>query len=340
MNLSYTSLHHIDHHSQEIEQIAIVEQNDNLREYINQLMEEITSTGSKRSFEFRSDHTEIRGSIKMFLEGQYVEASEINASRLLSVELKAQAQIRQLGVDIQKGSLFQAVLSNEDSTMIIISKADHNKFMDEDDFSLRKGLPWDKRVFKAFLVLLDSVGDPSEIYVFDTTKKVAKYWWDRYLELEEKYTDEYNTKQSLGALDSKIFNTIKRKYPADHTILRNSTIGYFRNEEDFDLNEYVDRMMRGYNPVAVDFPLDKVIERTLDLPNKWNFDSQFPIEKKAINKRVVEDKIPLTEDMELLLKDHIKNLSGKVSSYKDAEGNKFIQIKSDIGYERFKTADQ
>lgn len=339
MNLKYTSLHIIDHHTETADNVEIANQSQELKQYVIRLMEEITKNNSHKKFDFRSDNTEVRNAINFFLNGKESEAAEINALRLLDVELKAQDKIKHLNRDIQKGSLFQAVFSTEEETLVIISKADHNKFLDEIDFSLKNGLPWEKRVFKAFLVRIDNQNTPTEIYVFDTTKKIARYWWDAYLELEETYTDKYNTETSMDILDKKIFNTLKVKHPADHTILRNATIGYFRSEDSFDLNHYLDSVFRNYISVSDDLPLDGLIQKIEELPARWKFDSQFEIQKDCITKRQV-NKVHLTPKIELVLKDHIPNLSEIITTVKDAEGKKFIQIQSEEGYERFKTNNQ
>lgn len=337
MNITFTSLHQIDHSSDEIKEIDILTQSADLARYTDRLINEITSSTNKRQFEFKSDTTEVRIALSKYLAENFEEAAEINSNRLLDVEKVAQSKIAHLDKVIQKGSLFQAVLSGSDSTTIIISKADHNQFLDEVDFTLKNGLPWEKRIFKAFLVEFQG-NNPINIYVYDTTNRMARYWWDSYLELEEKFTDTHNTKTSLDVLDKKVFNKIKKEFPADHTILRNSAIGYFRNKEEFELGEFLDETLREYRPVDPNFPKDKTISTIEELPEKWGFDSRFGIKKEEIKKRQV-NKIPLSEKIELVLKDHIDDLSNIITSEQDVEGNKYIKIKSDSGYERFKKSN-
>lgn len=334
MSIIFTSLHQIDHSTNEIKEIDISTESDDLNQYTNRLINEITTSTNKRQFEFKSDTTEVRIAISKFLDENYDEAVEINSKRLLDVEKIAQSKIAHLNKVIQKGSLFQAVLKDSNETTIIISKADHNKFIDEVDFTLKNGLPWEKRIFKAFLVKFNNA-DTKNLYVYDTTNRMARYWWDSYLELEEKFTDTHNTKTSLDVLDKKVFNKIKKDYPADHTVLRNSTIGYFRNKEEFELEEYLNDTFQEYEPIDSKFPKDKTISTIKELPEKWGFDSRFGIQKQEIKKRQV-NKIALTEKIELVLKDHINDLSNIITSEKDTEGNKYIKIKSDSGYERFR----
>ncbi len=334
MNIKFTSLHQVDHNLKEIRNIDVNNQSDDLKNYTNRLIDEITKSNNKRNFEFKSDTTEVRNAIDKFLDAEYETGAKINADRLLNIEIEAQEKIDHLNIKIQKGSLFQAVIKNNIETYVIISKADHNQFLDEVDFTLKTGLPWEKRIFKAFLVKMAN-GQPTEIFVYDTTNRMARYWWDNYLELKEKYTDTHNTKTSLNVLDSKIFNPIKKKFPSDHTIIRNSAIGYFRNNTEFELNEFVNQTLENYTPINPDFPIEKIVTKTKELPEKWKFDARFNIQKKEINKKQ-SNRIPLTEKIELILKDYIIDLDNVIEAEKDAEGVKYIKIKTDVGYERFK----
>ena len=334
MDITFTSLHLIDHSIDNINEIDISTQSEDLGRYIDKLIIEITASTIKRQFKFKSDTTEVRIALSKYLDENFEDAAKINSNRLLDVEKLAQSKIAHLGKVIQKGSLFQAVLSDNGFTTIIISKADHNQFLDEVDFTLKNGLPWEKRIFKAFLVRFKE-NNPVSIYVYDTTNRMARYWWDSYLELEEKFTDTHNTKTSLDVLDKKVFNKIKNKFPTDHTILRNSTIGYFRNNIEFDLGEFLKATFREYRPVDSNFPMEIIISNIEALPEKWNFDSRFSIKKEEIKKRQV-NKISLTEKIDLVLKDYIKDINKIITPEMDFEGNKYIKIKSDSGYERFK----
>lgn len=336
MEIKFTSLHQINHELDEIKEIDISNQSADLSRYTSRLIDEITKSNNKRQFEFKSDTTEVRTAIKEFIEQKFKSAAKINSDRLLDVEKKAQERINHLNKKIQKGSLFQAVLAENDHTTIIISKADHNKFLDEVDFTLKNGLPWEKRIFKAFLVTFNGTQtEPTEIYVYDTTNRMAKYWWDEYLELQEKYTDTHNTQTSLDILDKKVFNKMKKDYPADYTILRNSTIGYFRNRDEFEMDNYLEETFENYNPVDNNFPKDNYVAKIKELPDKWKFDKRFGIKKEEIKKRKI-NKIRLTDKIELVLKDYIDNIENIITTEEDPEGNKYIKIKSEMGFEMFK----
>ena len=333
MNIIFSSLHQIDHFNETISKKEISEYSADLNRYVEKVFDEIVKSNSKRKFQFRSDTTEVRTAIQNIITGNYDSGSEVNASRLLKIEKDAQEKIAHLNIKIQKGSLFQAYLEQDEKTFILC-KADHNDFLDEIDFSLRKGLPWEKRIFKAILVKFNSDDTVNEVFIYDTNNRISKYWWYDYLELEEQYTDTHNTKTALETIDRKIFTLIKKDFPADYMILRNSAVGYFRNNEEFDMNRFIETTMQSYHPVDENLQLEKIIQKTRELPDKWGFDNRFEIKKEEIKKRIVT-KVPLTNSIDLVLNDHITNMRDLIDTEVDSQNNKWVKIKSDEGYKYF-----
>jgi len=334
VDIEYIALHHIDHENEIINAVNIDKQSKALSIYIEKLIKDIEDKKSRRSFIFESDTTEVRTAISKMLSGEYEEATEINAKRLLKTELEAQVKISMLNTRIQKGSLFQVIVKlNETSKMIIIGKADHNDFLDESDFSIHKGLPWEKKIYKSFLAITDNVGDIKKVLVSDTGSAITKYWWSSFLELTEVRTDSVNTKKFLEMIDKKILDKIKIEYPADHTILRNSVIGYFRSESDFDLEVMYSRIFESYPPINEALDIENIRSKIKAIPENYNLDSKFKIDKKMIKKRSFL-KVELNEGIELLLNGGPSLES--ISTMEDNEGNKYITIKSEEGYNRFK----
>jgi hypothetical protein len=176
--------------------------------------------------------------------------------------------------------------------------------------------------------------------VYDTNFKLSKYWWREFLELSESYTDSYNTKTALDVLDRKIFNQIKKDFPSDHTILRNSSIKYFRSQNNFELTDYVSDVFENYKPIDPAFPRDDIVNRVVGLPERWGFDNSFAIIKEDISQRMVTNKIMLTEQIDLILNDYIENIGSVIVSDKEKDGKKYIKIYSENGYERFKSGKQ
>lgn len=334
ISIQHTSLHHIDHLKVKAEKIDISDQGKALTKYIRRLIKEISTSSNRRSFVFQRDSTEVRTTINGFIQKDYSTGTKSNADRLLVVEQEAQQAISQLKVKIPQGSLFQAIIVENNLTKIIISKADHSEYLDEKDFLVHKGLPWKKRVFKAVLITLKGDKSIDSVFVFDTNSTMAKYWWQTFLELKDKHTNTHNTVTSLKMLDLKVFNPIKTKHPADHMILRNSAVGYFRTKEEFELKDFIDTIFTNYQPIDQKLSKEKMIAKTSELPERWNFDTRFKIKKDKINQRIV-NKVVLTESIDLVIKDYLPHLSNDIVAEKDNEGNKYIKIRTDAGYDRF-----
>lgn len=295
-------------------------------------------TSSKRMFYFRSETTQVRQAINLMISEQFDQGSKINAERLLEIEKIAQEKMN-LNVEIQKGSLFQTIFRENDTIKIIICKADHSEYLDEADFVLHKGLPWKKKVFKSIMIELAASSSVIEsISVYDTNSSMSKYWWQDYLELTEKYTDSENTKRALHSIDNKIFKPLEKKHPADYVTLRNSMVGYFRRKEEFDVNDFVENILEGYQPFDEELSIDTLKTKVLEMPMrevKREFDYRFYIDRAAINKRTLKTTVELNQGIELVL-EGVESLNSLVKPDVDDEGNKYVKIRTtDKGYRYF-----
>ena len=335
MEILFTSLHQIDHASNSLKEIEIKEYGNDLTDYVNRIISEIVERTSKQEFRFKRDTTEVRGVISEFLIGNY-DGKETIAKRLIDVEKSTQEEITNLNTEIQRGSLFQAHLKESESSTIIIIKADQQQFLTSDEFNLKQGLPWEKKIFKAFLARIED-NIVVETFVYDTSTRPSVYWWDKFLELEEVNTPSYNTRKALKLLDNKVFNPIKKKFKADHTAIRNKAVGYFQTQTTFEMKSFLDIVINDYKPVDQDFPKTETIQKIKNLPEKFKFDSQFPIATEEIKARKIQNNIQLSKRMELILKENIPELDSTVTSFLDTEGRKYIKIRTDTGYDHFKS---
>ena len=131
--------------------------------------------------------------------------------------------------------------------------------------------------------------------------------------------------------DPDAFSKIKSEFPADHTIIRNSAISYFRTKDEFEINDFLSETFNNYSPIDPNLTnrkIDDFKNNAKELPQRWGFDNRFTIEKKEVKKRVVNT-IQLTDSIDLVLKDYIPNLKDSIKSEIDNEGTKWVKIKSD-----------
>jgi len=217
---------------------------------------------------------------------------------------------------------------------IVISKADHSTILDEIDFQLHHGLPWDKKTFKAMSAKF-SGGTIDLVNIYDTNPQMTKYWWYDFLELERIYDDTHNTKTSLDALELKLFDPIKKNYRLDHNVLRNSAIGYFRSKPEFEVEDFIETVLKDYEPYDNNLKIDTLISKVRAFPEKYKFDQRFDISKDDIRKRMTQV-FHLRANLDLVLREPVNRISDIVERYRDDEGNPFIKIGIDeIAYNQF-----
>ena len=328
MNILYASLNHINHISSSIKNVKI-DHSESLKEYTEKLLIEITESPKRRQYLFTSSKSEIRNVLEdIVIDNDRGRSIKLAAKRLLNKEKEAQEALKskKLKVEILKGSLFQAYIEVEGKESIIICKADHTEFLDENSLTVRSGLPWDKKIFKAALVRLKKGIIQEEVDVLDAN--LSKYWWREFLELEEKHTDSYNTEKSMEHFDNRIFNSIRKKHPSDYQILRNSFVGYYRNNEIFEVEDFIDSLFSNYEPEDKTLNIDSLVAKIRSLPEKLGFDKTFNISKADIKKRMRE-KVKISEAIDLLLKTDIPNFKKTLSSGKTQSGQMYLQILTD-----------
>lgn len=332
MEILKTSIHKIDHFNSRVDLLTEVSGSE-IEEYLSRLISDINGESSKRKFRFRSNTTEVRSQLPLMLDGKFEEASSTIVNRLLPIESKVQDDIAHLGIEIQKGSFIQILIEDSNYYKIILSKADHSEFLDEkDNYNLHSGLPKKKKVFKAILINILKNKEVDEIFVYDTNAKISEYWWSTFLELDEVYTDSENSSKSFKSIDS-VLSKIKKDYKADHNYVRNATITYYRSHQEFDLNNYVDSILKEYTPVDPNFPVSELVDKIEKLPEKKGFDHRFSIISKEIGAKI-SNKINLLPGMELHI-NGVENLEDVVDRGLEDDNRKFIKIYSDKGYESF-----
>lgn len=335
MNITSVTLHQIDQSRNELVVPEVGDSSDGLNHYIDSLIKDIFESGRHRDYEFQSDTKEVCAALGRIVNGaDFATESQVVAARLLQSELDAQSGINHLLHSIPKGSLVQALVSDDDGkTAIVISKADHTEILDEVNFEERRGLPIHKKVFKAALISFDGKKVVESVKVYETGS--AKYWWGTFLELNEKRSDSFNTKTALEKLDDKVLKPLKKPYPADYIILRNSTIGYFRTKSEFELSGFSDALLKDYKPVAENFPTEKVRKSMEKLHEDGQFDRRFGIDATQIAKRRIPTPVWLRPDVKI---EFLGDLSARQmgTRFTDNEGNKFVKIRVDeTGYQFF-----
>jgi hypothetical protein len=341
MNTPQLKIFKIDIHQQEAEPIEHTFGED-FNTYLDGLVNIIITGSSGRNYRFDSDTTEVRSQIaKINSESNFSDIATVIVSRLLKKEQEAQKKMMKLNVEIQRGLVVQAVITESDVKRFVICKADHTDFLNETNFEISKGLPLKKKVFKAFVCTINDDLSVSNVLVYDTNQDGTNYWWNEFLELSKVYTDEDNTENAFEAIDKTVLSKIKKTHSQDYMNLRNSTVRYFRASESFDMEEFLDTAIGNYEPFDAGLDVEDIKSKIRELPSKPRtpFDEQFTIVKSKIKAKFLST-IPLTSQIELHLKEDIPNIESIITAEKGADGSRYVKIKSDSGYQYFAERQQ
>lgn len=337
MNIRSICIHQIDTENSQIAHIEKQHFGVAFDNYLNGLIRIITDGGSGRSFNFERNTTEIRALIPKICaceNHEFQSIAETAAKRLLSCEQAVKQRMEKLKVEIHKGIFVQAVIENEGRIHYVICKAENSEFLNDFNYELTKGLPIKKRVFKAFITNFEAPDEVGGILVYDTNATLSKYWWKDFLELSEVYTDKHNTTTAFDAIDKSVFTKMKKESPQDYVYLRNSAVRYFRAKEDFDMQDFLDNAIGDYQPYSEKVDVKELKRKIQELPESKKFDERFSIVREEIKAKFI-NRIPLTPQIDLHLKEDVFNIENIITAEQDPDGTKFVKIRSDEGYKFF-----
>lgn len=324
------TLHKIDH----INRVATLlkpKQSSNLNDYILDIIAKAESPDEKRIYSFPTGSLIAPAIGEMLYETKFEERANFNSSRLLTIELNTQATYK--FTEIQRGILIQAVVDQEDFVCVVIAKADFSEYLGEkSDFQEEQGLPINRKIFKAFCSRYNKKQELQDIYIFDPHN--TKYWWREFFELEQANTDESNTEKAFDSIDNVLYR-YKEKYPADHNILRNMTVGYFKAAgKIFSMSDFKSQVIQNHTATIEEFPLTEIVSKLDNLTEACKFDGQFEVVPKVITARKLREVIPLNDKIDLHIKEYVENLKTDIQPVL-IHGEKGIQIRTESGYKIF-----
>lgn len=333
LQIHNTSAFILDIEKKELSQLEVAESDEDYLRFVHGIVHEV-STQDGRQFVVNSEHTEVLSIINGILDGtQEFEEVKVIAERLLRVEIDAQEQIAKLGKQLHEGLLIISHITDRGTEKIIICKAETLSYIERTTFTQQDGFPIKKKIFKSAQIVFDESHEITDILINDINDTIPRYWWDGFLELSKKYDDEENTKRAFTMIDSKVLTKIKKESNPDYWNLRSTTIHYFRSNDEFDIDDYIEKCFNRYTPEFEDLDLNKFKDTIRELPRKQNFDTRFSLVRKAITAKV-KSTIKLEENIDLVLKGEVH--SGTIEGFVNGNQEKGIFIKTSKGYEEFK----
>lgn len=340
MDLITNYLYKVDIRTESVEKKEFHD-SQHLKDYVMNVIHKVTDSVGDREYQFKDTAITMKTWLNEIIsQAATEETHEAIAKRLMAEETSTQEKIEHLGKEIQKGMLiisYARMTASEKK--IIISKADYDEFIEETTGELKTGLATKKKIYKAFVAnvsLVDGEDKITKLTTYDTNTTMAKYWWEDFLELEVVRKNDINTKNAFEAIEHEILNPLQNHHKQDYLHLWNLTLGYFRAEGEFNIDHYRDEIIGRYQPFDEGVSVADLQAKCEELPQKRNFDRRFEKDLKGIKGKKLKKTLILTNEIALIIKDTIPNLQETLQAYKTPEGEKFLMIKSDSGYEYVK----
>lgn len=336
MKIIFNSIRVIDYINEKIHNINIPK---TFNEYVVDLITHINSNENVRAYKTTSNSTEVISCVLNILstisnenlsnEDCIIRKNDIIAQRLLRTEKEAQTRVSNMNINVKKGSLIQALIFDEfkNTYLYLLAKVEHSDFIDDYDFSFKTGFSKDKKtIWKSCLIdLCNPDADVFDVKVYSDTK--AKYWSEKFLELEEVISDELNTVNAFKAIDNILSRNVKKDFKKDYTIIRNTFISYFKSNEHVDYKTMIDSVVGNYSPYELDeTKFLNLKEKLYELPDKNKFDRQFNSVPNAINARMAKV-YKVNTGIELKVKDGIPDLQDVIKAFQDTDGFRYLKIK-------------
>ena len=253
------------------------------------------------------------------------EQSDSIAKKLLDVEKDVQDRIGQM-TDVQKGSIVQAFICDDDGYKYVIAKVEHSEWYDGETLSKNFGFPGqNKRVWKCAVIGLDVIDGA---VIFPSIKAYintnAKYWTASFLEIQEAKTDAANTKAVLHAVEMAL-RPVREKSPQDYYNLRNTAVHELQSEQTINYPDMVDRLLSNYQPASDDVDIQSIKGKLLAATG---FDTQFHTDPKSI-KGTGKVKIYVSPAIDVLVKEGIPNWREDFLIHEKRDGRTFLMIRCD-----------
>jgi hypothetical protein len=329
-----TALHQIDIDQKSCVSISTTNQQEDLENYLDDLLLEIQNKEQKREYSFTRETTEFFTTLTAYTKDKNLQINDSSnklAERLLDKEVSTDAKYGHLSASgsghVKKGSFLQFLFREGNSISYLGVKIDHQSFLDEEDLKRKIGIAISNKIYKACKVSFDTDNIPKEVFIYDTNYKPSLYWWNDFLELKEVRNDAHNTREASSEV-IKVINRIKKDHPADYTILRNAVISSFKQTKEFRYSDFLQNNFLDYEPedksLKEKFP--SIIKNLQDLPKKKGFDTQFNCVPSEVKFR--KTNIDISREITLTIKDGIENLNEKIWSEKTKDGKRVVVIEA------------
>ena len=337
MEIIYSSLHNLDLNSKELFCVDIPNEFDSfIKSYIEFAVKE------NRSFKkcvSKDNKTIVANSILQLclLNQQNYKFNVTNkeenrtsdyfssiANKLFDVEIHLQERLTNF-TKIQRGSLIQALINENGCYKFVIAKVEHSEWIDGKSFKKNFGFPYDNnKIWKSAVFELNAKLDGFDNIKIYLNHK-ASYWLNNFLEVEDIYKDDVNTKGAFDSIDHGI-DFLKKESIQDYYIIKNSLIREFQTDEIIDYPEIIGKVLDDYKFANKEINAETIKKKIITKYIDKNLDTNFCPDLKIVNKKK-ETRIKVSTEIEILIKECLDKWEDNFKILHTSDGKNFLMVR-------------
>ncbi|PKL00037.1 MAG: hypothetical protein CVV56_07940 [Tenericutes bacterium HGW-Tenericutes-1] len=334
MILYYASLHNISSVDGKLEERNV--STGDAKNYILGTIINLYNDKNKRFYKVRDNATQVVSLILDLVNKEdfttqdelFKEYSNRISQKLFRVEMVRQQTSPS---DLQKGSFIQGLYLDDIGTLhYFLTKIEGSSILSDEDLRIITGPPLNSKIYKVCdisFTLNEESMHVDDILIADCGKKtIADYWDNMFLEFDELQSDNENTKNAYSTISNFLIRKIRPQFPSDYNLLSNAHTHYFRTQDVFEIDTYVDAVLGNYYvEEGSAFDINRVIAQVRALPEKNSFDPKFSIIKDEIKTKFKKE-YDISPKIKLKFTEDIDNIKEDIVSYKDDEGKMYLKI--------------
>ncbi len=298
--------------------------------YNKKLIEEILGNRNRQLYKIRDKRTHVVSTVLNAVKNKALlpEDAESIAQRLLDKERERQEEVDRLNVQIKQGSLLLSLVRKGNDYLFAIVKVESNDYLDEEETRRRSGLPYENKSFKQCLFQIDgSTLEITDAFLYDRNGAIADYWANEFLELDVLTSDEVNTLDTFGIITNILKRKVERISPADYTLFRNQTLGYYQTSEWFNLDDFYEHVFGTYTSDNKDIDIPAIKNEIGSKIENAARDTSFQIKKNVIKARKLKETRQVNPTVAVTVDGYDDEIKTNIRS-QELNGEKYILVRA------------
>lgn len=305
---------------------------DNVKNFLIDIVSEVSlEENDSKSFKFASNDVELATTtLDIYYTKDKIEDGNsifnANVQKIINrfIRIEKRVDEREALYELKNCSFIVSYLKFANQFILFLGKFEPGEYYEDASFKKTTGFSTKKnqRYYKMTMISFNEDNDNIEMQISVLETSLSKYWAADFLEAEELTNDEINTSRSFKYIDNVLSKNFKKAYPQDYREMRNTLISEFRNNDEFKLNAFMDKIFSLKDPTCDPEKISEVKTRTITKFNEKNYDKSFRIVQGVIKKRmsrkyIINDDVTLTNHT---------GLTNSITLKKNNNGDDVIEI--------------